>query len=109
MATQFSQVRVDDMRKSEISELLPMSNEQQPTVVEWKIAHSCIVCSKTLDKDERRVVHTESGENYIEILLLSVILLTLTGRLQGIPDFTHFIIICMFEMLPKYFLQSETR
>ena len=95
------------MRKSEISELLPMSNEQ-PTVVEWKIAHLCIDCSKTLDKDERRVVHTDSGENYIEILLLSVILLTLTGRLQVIPDFTHFIIIFMFEMLPKYFLQSET-
>ena len=96
------------MKESEISELLPMSNEHQPNV-EWKIAHSYIVCSKTLDKDQRRVVHTESGENYVEILLLSVVLLTLTGRLQGIPDFTHFIIIFVFEMLPKYFLQSETR
>ena len=41
--------------------------------LEWKIAHSCLVCAKTLDKDERRAVHTESGEIYIEILLLSAI------------------------------------
>ena len=40
---------------------------------EWKIAHSCIVCAKPLNKDERRAVHTDSGEIYIEILLLSAI------------------------------------
>ena len=70
---QFWQVCVDKKRKSEITDLLPSLRLPMSYELEWKIAHSCLVCAKTLDKDERRAVHTESGEIYIEILLLSAI------------------------------------